>query len=300
MEGKKGKKQLCVGLLTTEDGFPLRIQAFKGNTPDSVTVSGQLHSFLNNSRDRVEALVENIRRSWRKRCDRNVENRCRQEENPQKYRHLKTELTDKNTDRYKYRINRTLDECGMGKYYSIETVDSETFDVIFRQDGFDKSLSVCGKYVICSNVSKEDMTAEQVRGKNKNLQKVEHAFRDLKSDSISLRPVFLRREQQTRGHVLLCMFAYSIIKEMENRLFPFLKKYNISTWFGLAHQPSLNNRRTQGAQLSLNDLTAELDNIKICELKIGTGTVSLMKPELNPLQKSILEALNIDPNKLMK
>ena len=39
---KEGKMQLCVGLLTTEDGFPLRIQAFKGNTADSTTVVDQL------------------------------------------------------------------------------------------------------------------------------------------------------------------------------------------------------------------------------------------------------------------
>jgi transposase len=32
---KQGKMQLCVGLLTAEDGFPLRITAFKGNTSDS-------------------------------------------------------------------------------------------------------------------------------------------------------------------------------------------------------------------------------------------------------------------------
>ena len=353
-DGKKGKKQLCVGLLTAEDGFPLRIQAFKGNTADSVTVAGQIHAlkkelgveqivfvgdrgmqimycidndpdlkeedidfitglthaqigtliaqgdielnlfkrdlaevqvddmryilsinpeleakelfYLHNSRDRADALVENIRRSWHKRCERNAENRRRQEENPPKYRRLKTELTVKDLDGYKRRVDRALDECGMSKYYSMETIDSKRFEVTFRQDEFDKSRSLCGKYVVCTNVPQEDMTAEQVRGQYKNLQKVEHAFRNLKSDSISLRPVFHRREQQTRGHVLLCMFAYAIIKEMENRLLPFLKKYN----------------RTQNTQLSLNDLTAELDNIKICELSIGNGAVSLQRPELNP------------------
>jgi transposase len=33
-DGKRGKMQMCIGLLTTEDGFPLRIQAFSGNTSD--------------------------------------------------------------------------------------------------------------------------------------------------------------------------------------------------------------------------------------------------------------------------
>jgi transposase len=379
-DGKKGKKQLCLGLLTTEDGFPLRIQAFKGNTADSVTVADQildlkrefgaeqivfvgdrgmrilynmdndaelgeadidfitglthgeintlieqghielnlfkrdlvevrvdastslsnrdmryilsinpeleakeLH-YLDNCRDRVDALVEEIRKTWHKRCDRNRENRCKQEENPKKYKQLKTELTVKNIDRYKHRVSRAIEECGMGKYYSIETIDSEKFEITFHQEKFDRSRSLCGKYVVCTSVTQEEMTAEQVRGRYKNLQHVEHAFRDLKSDNISIRPVFHRREPQTRGHVLLCMFAYAIIKEMENKLFPFLKKYN----------------STHNTQLAFNDLTAELDNVKLCELKIGTGVVSLQKPELNPLQKNIFETLNIDPDKMIK
>ena len=113
---------------------------------------------------------------------------------------------------------------------------------------------------------------------------MEHAFRDIKGDNISIRPIYHRKERQTRGHVLLYMFAYAIIKEMENKLFPFLKKYN----------------RTQKMQLSFNDLTTELNNIKVCELKIGTDAVSFQKPELNPLQKSIFDELNIDLDKMIK
>ena len=38
-----------------------------------------------------------------------------------------------------------------------------------------------------------------------------------------MRPVYHCKENQTRGHVLLCMSAYAIIKELENKLYPFLK-----------------------------------------------------------------------------
>src|SRR5215475_102472 len=93
----------------------------------------------------------------------------------------------------------------------------------------------------------------KIRGEYKKIQNVEHAFRDLKSENISIRPVYHCNENQTRGHVLLCMFAYAIIKELENKLFPFLKEYN----------------QTNKTQLSFNDLKAELNNIKMCELQIG-------------------------------
>jgi transposase len=371
-DGKKGKMQMCVGLLTTEDGFPLRIQAFKGNTSDSSTVSDQLldlkkefgveqlvfvgdrgmqimyhlendpelseenidfitgltHAqiqtlidrgaielnlfnrdlaevtvdklryilsvnpelearelfYMDRRRERADALVENIRKSWTKRCVRNGENRRRQQEDAKKYKHLKTALTLKDMDGYKRRVALALKESDMSKYYTVEVIDNETFRIDFNEDEFARNRSLCGKYVVCTSVLAREMNAEQVRGQYKNLQYVEHAFRELKSDNISIRPVFHRREPQTRGHVQLCMFAYAIIKEMENRLFPLLKTYN----------------KNQKQQLSFNDLIAELNNIKICELQIGHGLTAIQKPELNSLQKKILEALNIEPEKIIK
>jgi transposase len=111
---------------------------------------------------------------------------------------------------------------------------------------------------------------------------VEHAFRDLKSDNISIRPVYHHNENQTRGHVLLCFFAYVIIKTLEDKLFPFLKTYN----------------RAHKTKLSFHDLTAELNNIKMCKLKIGKEVTSVHIPDLTTLQKEILEVLNIHPEKM--
>jgi transposase len=41
-DGKKGKMQICAGLVTDADGNPLRIKVFKGNTIDSETVEEQI------------------------------------------------------------------------------------------------------------------------------------------------------------------------------------------------------------------------------------------------------------------
>jgi hypothetical protein len=43
-DGKRGKMQLCVGLVTDNNGFPLKIDVFKGNTVDSETVEKQIAS----------------------------------------------------------------------------------------------------------------------------------------------------------------------------------------------------------------------------------------------------------------
>lgn len=43
-DGKKGKQQLVVGLLTGPDGMPVAVRAFRGNTPDPQTVSEQVRT----------------------------------------------------------------------------------------------------------------------------------------------------------------------------------------------------------------------------------------------------------------
>lgn len=41
-DGKKGKKQITIGLITDSKGFPLKIEVFEGNEIDHKTVNGQL------------------------------------------------------------------------------------------------------------------------------------------------------------------------------------------------------------------------------------------------------------------
>jgi transposase len=67
-------------------------------------------------------------------------------------------------------------------------------------------------------VKDEILNKETVHAQYKNLQHVEHAFRDLKSDNICIRPVYHRNEAQTRGHVQICVFAYAVIKNNEKLL----------------------------------------------------------------------------------
>jgi transposase len=42
-DGKKGKKQIVIGLMTDEEGWPISIEVFKGNTKDTATMKNQIH-----------------------------------------------------------------------------------------------------------------------------------------------------------------------------------------------------------------------------------------------------------------
>jgi transposase len=367
-DGKRGKMQLCIGLITDNDGFPLKVDVFKGNTVDSETVEYQIASirkdfginniifvgdrgmriryhiednedmqesniqfitgltqaeiqslinektielslfdqelaevydenyryilsvnpdleyqqkqYLNNKKVMVEKLVSEVHQSWKNRKFRNMENKIKITENKTKNKKLKTEFLEKDIDQFKKRVNIIFSDNSFAKYYSIETIDNDNFKMVFNKDKFENDIKLCGKYVICTNVEKEKLAKEAVRGEYKKLQYVEHGFRDLKSDLISIRPIHHRNQETTIGHVQVCFFAYSIIKSMEDKLFPFLRNYN----------------KINKTKLSLDDLIAELQNIKLCKLRIGKKSGILQFPKLNELQTELFLLFNLKAN----
>ncbi|MDA3890155.1 MAG: hypothetical protein PF517_00670 [Salinivirgaceae bacterium] len=136
----------------------------------------------------------------------------------------------------------------MSKFYNVE-INNEEFTINFSLEEYQKQKALDGKYIIESTVQKELMDTIEVKQKYKELQNVEHAFRDMKTDKLNIRPVFHRIEDQTQGPVFICMFAYAIIKEMETAIYPWLKKHNTQ-----------NN-----CKLSYSHIADEFKNIKMSE-----------------------------------
>jgi len=71
-----------------------------------------------------------------------------------------------------------------------------------------------GKWVLRTNM---DWPAEKVALKYKELWRVEHAFRDIKS-TFETRPVFHQRTETIRGHVFCSFLALVLRKELDRRL----------------------------------------------------------------------------------
>jgi transposase len=371
-DGKKGKMQICVGLVTDADGNPLRIEVFKGNTVDSQTVEEQILNLknqfqattiifvgdrgmrikynINNSeelkkcglqfitgltkseikgllsdntlqlslfsqnlaevttddgerfvlsinpdleyaqrqyidiqRDRTQKRIKEIKDNWNLRRLQNRDNELKIKNKETKNRKLKTSFTTKDIDRYKKQVNHALEKFKMQIYFSTGGIDDKNFDITFNVEKFELDYQLCGKYVINTDLEKEKMSREEVYLKYKDLQNVEHDFRDLKSDNICIRPVYHRGEAQTIGHIQVCFYALVIIKELEKHIYPFLHQIN----------------KGRATRLSFNDMLAELAKIKMCELKIGNNATTLKIPNLNETQKKLFEILSLTPNQML-
>lgn len=369
-DGKKGKKQITIGLITDSNGFPLKIQVFKGNEIDYKTVNEQLaaikeqfgaesivlvgdrgmrirlnleelsedekqnisyisalssseiRALINDnviqlelfSKDLVEiedgeiryVLCNNpilqkeknqtredlksrfeqemllIKKSWNKRHEQNLDNIKKIEEG-HKNKTLITVFTNKKLDSYKYRATKALKKYKMSKFYNL-IVSNDEFKIEYDLQKYQEAKTLDGKYIIESTVKKEVMDKTQVREKYKELQNVEHAFRDMKTDKLNIRPIFHINEEQTRGHVFACMFSYAIVKELETVIHPWLKTYN----------------KKNNCKLSYDDITDELNNIKVSELEVGHNLKKIMIPELNQIQNEMTKLFNLKIEDIMK
>ena len=119
-----------------------------------------------------------------------------------------------------------------------------------------------GKYLL--RTSDPKMTAEDIALGYKQLLEVERGWRDLKQ-VIDLRPVYHRKEERIRAHVILCWLALLLARVAENACG--------ATW---------------------PELRRQLDRIPVGTFTGPAGTFR-QRTEISPAQAAILEQLGIDP-----
>ena len=375
---KQGKKIITTGLITDKEGFPMKIDVFKGNTKDETTVSSQLQSIRQefgaqdiilvgdrgmkirynleemenqekgssegisyisglttseirkletegtiqmslfdkdlvevekegkryvlcvnptlerekkatreNKKQKFELELLAVQRSFEKKkaqCETNRERIASGDKNKK----LKVELTAKEIKAWEYRITNAQKKYQMQKVYTVTingAKEEESFQVTYDALAYDELTKFDGKYVFETIVKEDLLTKEEVRDAYKQLQEVEHAFRDMKTTQLNIRPIFHTKEETTRSHAFLGMFSYAVIREMEQALWPWLRE----------------QKKTTNNKISFDDVMEELKMVKLCVLSFGDSSHQEVRiTKLNDNQKHILSLLNINEKILEK
>jgi len=110
-------------------------------------------------------------------------------------------------------INQKIEKLNCS-WLSVESKSREIVlltdaDILMRLSRFD------GCYVITTNLPAAVISAEDAHACYKDLSKVERAFRESKTGHLELRPIYVRTEKSTRGHVFVVMLAYLLRRELE-------------------------------------------------------------------------------------
>ncbi|TVR66217.1 MAG: IS1634 family transposase [Spirochaetaceae bacterium] len=119
------------------------------------------------------------------------------------------------------RVGRIIDRRKVGKHFILEITDDQ-FSYRRDEKRIAEEAALDGLYVIRTSVSEQEMAAETVVRRYKELSVVERAFRCLKTVDLKVRPIYHRREERVRAHVFLCMLAYYVEWHMKRALKPLL------------------------------------------------------------------------------
>jgi transposase len=334
---KKGKKQIVIGLLCNEDGEPVSVEVFEGNTSDIKTVRDQLDKLRNDfgvelvtfvgdkgmlkkeqlkditelqwhyitsitkeqirtllkqriiqmeffEDELMEVMVEGQRYILRRNAIRANEIQRNREG---KIDEIRTKIEQQNAflaahSRAKVsiaakNIEKLIDKKKLKSLLSIRAREEKRFlELLVDEKTLEQEKELDGCYVIKTDLRTTDASKEIVHERYKDLSLVESAFRTFKTGLEEIRPIHVRKEKRTRGHVFVCMLAYKIL-------------FHIWQYF----KEDLVREGKYGSRFTQQYILECLDKINYIEYQFNDRTVKQLPKILSEDQQYILDKLKI-------
>ena len=326
---KNGKKQIVIGLLTDDEGYPISVEVFKGNTGDTKTVSNQLKKLKKNfgvervifvgdkgmvkssqieqitsddykwhylttiTKEQIRTLIsqnviqldlfaekiveietddktryilrknpvraEELKKNRQSKIDNIIAFISEQNEYLKLHKKAQPETALKKVNEKIAKLKlKDILQCSIKERVIVYNIDTEAQN---------KAEELDGCYVVKTDVPKENLDAQTAHDRYKDLANVEFAFRTMKTTLEEIRPVYVRKAENTRGHVFVVMLAYMIIKYITDEL----SELNYSRKF----------------------IFESLDKINYLQYTHEDKTIDIVPENLLPCQKKILEKLKI-------
>jgi transposase len=273
-DGKKSKQQIVIGLLTDEEGQPIAVRVFEGNTIDTKTVGEQVRTLADAfgvsevtlvgdrgmlktpqlealpegfrfitaitkpmmrtlleeeaiqpglfDGDLHEVLHDGIRYVVRRNPIRQQEIEINREKKFESARNKAVIWTQHLADHPKAKITTAqkhmeakLKSLGIHSWTTL-TIEEKTRTVVLEKD-WEKLTEVSqldGVYILKTDILAEKASMQTIHDRYKDLAKVESAFRTMKTGHLEVRPIFVRKDPRTRGHVFVVMLAYLLVQEL--------------------------------------------------------------------------------------
>jgi transposase len=267
--GKRGYKQIALGLLTNNEGCPVAVEVFKGNTSDQTTVLDQVkkisevygikeaiftgeRGMLTQKRiDEIKetdfkiitalthAELKNLIKKENIQIDlfdqMNIteivdsEDKitrymlCKNDNEMEKERitrrslikKVKDLLTKKAAVKRKRQANKVSASVGrifakyrIEKFFAWDVDKRGKLSWNLKYDVIEKEEELDGCYVIKTDAAKKQMNKHKTVDCYRNLQKVEQAFKNMKTVMLELRPIHHKTDERIEAHIFIVMLAY--------------------------------------------------------------------------------------------
>lgn len=110
------------------------------------------------------------------------------------------------------RVRKKIEQLRLSACFCVSSVE-RTLTLVRDEAAWQERSKLDGCYCLKTDLKGAEATKERVHDRYKSLAEVEWAFRTSKS-TLDVRPVYVRKESRTRGHVFVVMLAYHIVKEL--------------------------------------------------------------------------------------
>jgi hypothetical protein len=189
-------------------------------------------------------------------------------------------------------------------------IEDERFAFARKQAAIAEEAALDGIYVLRTSVAAGELAAPAIVRGYKQLARVERAFRTLKAPELELRPVYHRLAARVRAHVFLCMLAYYLAFELEQRLaellfkdetpLPSLDPVAKAQRSPAANAKAQSKRTASGLPVhNFTDLLAALATLTRNRIRLhGADTSFDQLAEPTPFQRRALELLALNPRRL--
>jgi len=174
----------------------------------------------------------------------------------------------KRADEYKawQKVMEKTSRLGLSSLVTV-TASDRVIKVDVDEEYLSETAELDGCYALKTDVSHEAADKEAIHARYKDLAMVEHAFRMMKTGLLEVRPVYVRRADRTRGHVLVVMLAYLIVRDLEQ------------AWRDL--------------DITVKEGLEDLNRLCALEISIKGGGEFMRLPEPAPQTKALLKALGV-------
>ncbi len=163
-------------------------------------------------------------------------------------------------------IATLISKLKLTKCLSINADENRQIKLVINQEALKEMGKLDGCYVLKTDLSATSMDKDTVHDRYKDLATVEHAFRTMKTSLLEIRPIYVRKESRTRGHVFATMLSYMITQHFWNEV----KSLDHTLAFSITC----------------------LNEIKTVFLTVGKKTIKVI-PSVSPIKSAILKALDI-------
>ena len=131
-------------------------------------------------------------------------------------------------------------------------------------------LAKLGLFLVLARV------AQQVHDSTMVLEKVDRDFRTLKTGLLEVRPVWVRKESRTRGHVFCWLLALKLSREIERRL-----------------RAAFGTTGTGPQAITLPDALRVVTRLCLLHYQVDEKTTMTQLPQPDARQQEILQALGV-------